>query len=132
MPGYAQSLAELEKDKSELDDFRLHAGSFVSRIDVAQKRLDDHVSSYSCKFNDIPSLKSQIKEIEYERNDEMVIIDDECTYLNQQIKGIDSEIKSIVKAKEECFFFAFARKKELDEDLARKQAERRTFYTAGV
>lgn len=127
MPGYAQSLAELEKDKSELDDFRLHAGSFVSRIDVAQKRLDDHVRSYSCKFNDIPSLKSQIKEIEDERNDEMVIIDDECTYLNQQIKGIDSEIKSIVKAKEECFFFAFARKKELDEDLARKQAERRTF-----
>jgi hypothetical protein len=123
MPYYASRLSKLREQKRIIDIKKKRVADLEPQLEDAKVRLEEHIASLPSKFDEISGLREEIRRIEESRDVERSFNNDERSYLNQRLFDVESKIKQLQAEREDCFYLAFTKKRELDEDIARRQSE---------
>ena len=123
MPFYTARLEQLQEHKITIDAKKKHFADLEVQLEEAKARLEEHIASVPSKFDEIPGLREEIRSIEESRDVERSFNNDERNYLNKRIFEVESKINQLQAERKNCFFLAFTKKREIDEDIACRQSE---------
>lgn len=127
MPYYVSKLSELNEQMittaTTIDANKKRIADLEIQLEEAKARLEEHIASLPSKFDEIPGLREEIKQIEESHDAECSFNNDEMNSLNERIAEVESKIEQLQAERKACFFLAFAKKREIDEDMAHRQSE---------
>lgn len=123
MPFYISSVAEINKRKDAIEEQKKILSDLNSNLAVADDKLQRHIAAFPNETKEIPELKEALTTITNERDTVIGNFGKEIELLNKNIAETKNEIDSLLITRKKCFFLAFSKKKELDEEIENKQNE---------
>lgn len=123
MPRYISEHKRFEKVQCDIKADQDRLLELQMNNEVKEQKLKTDFSFLPAKFEEISRLQASIERTEHFRDDQIEIICEEREYLYKRTAEVKSILAQLQFERENCSFFAFTRKRELDEDIERKRKE---------
>lgn len=123
MPFYEDAIAELDKRALDIAKKENNLLDLEHRFDDADKKLRLHIASFPAETSQIDELKKTLSAAISERDTVNASFTAKLEYLNKLIAEAENEVSLLIAARKEVFFLFIRKKRELDENIAIKEAK---------
>ena len=128
MPYYLPKTSEIEKLRQDIDAKDKLISETMNRKQTLQKSLDEYINAKPSEFSEIAKYQNQISEIENERAAYSKDISKKLEGLKSLIGQKETFITNLSEQRRKTFFLAVGKKKDLDEQIQKKQNELKLLY----